>query len=66
MAVADSWFSDSKLMRQVATTRQGTFLVEGKNTYVFALPDECQIKGHDLQQHRDWPWRHSPHVPGMR
>ena len=30
MVVADSWFSDSKLMRHVATTHQGTFLVEGK------------------------------------
>src|SRR4029434_4064941 len=66
VVVADSWFSDSKLMRQVATTHQGTFLVEGKNTYVFALPDECQVKGHDLQQHHDWPWRHSPHVSSMR
>ena len=33
MVVADSWFSDSKLMRHVATTHQGTFLVEGKSTY---------------------------------
>src|SRR5262244_2691052 len=39
MVVADSWFSDSKLMRHVATTHQGTFLVEGKSTYTFALPD---------------------------
>ena len=66
MVVADSWFSDSKLMRHVATAHQGTFLVEGKTTYVFKLPDRRQIKGHDLQQHRDWPWRHSPQVPGVR
>jgi hypothetical protein len=33
MVVADSWFSDSKLMRHVATTHEGTFLVEGKSTY---------------------------------
>jgi hypothetical protein len=33
MVVADSWFSDSKLMRHVATAHQGTFLVEGKSTY---------------------------------
>jgi hypothetical protein len=32
MVVADSWFSDSKLMRHVATTHQGTFLAEGKTT----------------------------------
>jgi hypothetical protein len=30
--VADSWFSDAKLMRHVATTHQGTFLVEGKSS----------------------------------
>ena len=37
--VADSWFGDSKLMHHVATAHQGTFLVEGKSTYVFDLPD---------------------------
>src|SRR5262245_59865169 len=66
MIVADSWFSDSKLMRHVATTHQGTMLVEGKTTYVFALSDGRQVKGHDLQQHRDWPWRSSEQVPGVR
>ena len=66
MVVADSWFSDSKLMRHVATTHQGTFLVEGKSTYTFALPDGRQVKGHDLQQDRDWPWRESEQVPGVR
>jgi hypothetical protein len=64
--VADSWFSDSKLMRHVATTHQGTFLVEGKATYVFALPDGRPVKGYDLQKPGDWPWRDSPHVPGVR
>jgi len=66
MVVADSWFSDSKLMRHVATTHQGTFLVEGKNTYVFTLPDGRQVKGEDLQHQRDWPWRHSEQAPGVR
>src|SRR5262249_50925448 len=65
MVVADSWFSDSKLMRHVATTHQGTFLVEGKSTYTFALADGRQVKGSDLQ-HRDWPWRYSEQVPGVR
>jgi hypothetical protein len=55
VVVADSWFSDSKLMYHVATTHQGTFLVEGKTTYVFALPDRRQVKGHDLQKPGDWP-----------
>jgi len=66
MVVADSWFSDSKLMNHVARMHQGTFLVEGKSTYVFALSDGRQVKGEDLQQQRDWPWRDSPQVPGMR
>jgi hypothetical protein len=66
MVVADSWFSDSKLMRHVATTHQGTFLVEGKSTYTFDLPDRRQVKGHDLQQDREWPWRSSEQVPGVR
>ena len=66
IVVADSWFSDSKLMRHVATTHQGTFLVEGKSIYVFELPDGRQVKGHNLQQDRDWPWRSSEQVPGVR
>src|SRR5512134_856931 len=66
MVVADSWFSDSKLMRHVATTHQGTFLVEGKSTYVFTLADGRQVKGHDLQQHHEWPWRYSPQLSGVR
>jgi hypothetical protein len=66
MVVADSWFSDSKLMRYVATTHQGTFLVEGKSTYVFALADGRQVKGEDLQHQREWPWRDSPQIPGVR
>jgi hypothetical protein len=66
MVVADSWFSDSKLMHHVATTHRGTFLVEGKSTYTFELPDGRQVKGSDLQQHREWPWRSSAQVPGVR
>jgi hypothetical protein len=66
IAVADSWFGDSKLMRHVATMHQGTLLVEGKSTYVFELPDGRQVKGHDLQKPGDWPWRNSPQVPGVR
>jgi hypothetical protein len=66
MVVAASWLSDSKLMRHVATTHQGTLLVEGKSTYTFALPDGRQVKGHDLQRDCDWPWRSSEQVAGMR
>jgi hypothetical protein len=66
IVVADSWFGDSKLMRHVATTHEGTLLVEGKTTYVFALPDGRQVKGHNLQKLGDWLWRESPQVPGVR
>jgi hypothetical protein len=66
IVVADSWFSDSKLMHHVATTHLGTFLVEGKSTYTFELPDGRQVKGSDLQQPSEWPWRESLHVPGVR
>jgi hypothetical protein len=66
MLVADSWFGDSKLMRHVATTHGGTLLVEGKSTYVFELADGRQVKGWDLQQPSDWPWRDSPQLPGVR
>jgi hypothetical protein len=53
-------------MRHVATTHDGTLLVEGKSTYVFALADGRQVKGRDLQQATDWLWRHSPKISGMR
>jgi hypothetical protein len=66
LVVADSWFGGSKLMRHVATTHGGTLLVEGKSAYVFALADGRQVKGSDLQQPSDWPWRDSSQVPGMR
>ncbi len=66
MVVADSWFSDAKLMRHVATAYEGTLLVEGKSAYVFELPEGRQIKGSDLQTHSDWPWRHSSQAPGAR
>jgi hypothetical protein len=66
LIVADSWFSNSKLMRHVATTHEGTLLMEGKSAYVFELADGRQVKGSDLQQPSDWPWRHSPQVPGVR
>src|SRR5262245_65940778 len=66
VVVADSWFSDSKLMHHVAITHQGTLLVEGKSIYVFELPDGRQVKGQHLQQYGEWPWRSSEQVPGVR
>jgi len=66
MVVADSWFSDSKWMQQVATHHQGTLLVEGKSTYVFILPDGRRVKGHDFVHRPDWPWRDSPWEPRVR
>jgi hypothetical protein len=66
MVVADSWFGDSKLMHHLAIAHEGTLLVEGKSTYVFALPDGRQVRGSDLQQSGDWPWRYSEQLPGVR
>ena len=55
VVVADSWFSDSKLMRHVATTHQGTFLVEGKSSYVFELSDGRQVEGQDFRSNATGP-----------
>jgi len=41
-------------------------LANSISTYTFDLPDGRQVKGHDLQQHRAWPWRSSEQVPGVR
>jgi hypothetical protein len=60
LVVADSWFSDSKLMRHVRSQHQGTLLVEGKNSYVFTLLDGRRVTGRDLVTRRDWPWHDSP------
>jgi hypothetical protein len=65
MVVADSWFSDSKLMQHVHDAHQGTLLVEGKVSYCFTLADGQQIKGHDLIEGA-WPWRDHPWEPRVR
>lgn len=66
LAVADSWFSDSKLMRQVRDTHQGVLLVQGKSSYAFTLSDGRKIKGRDLLRDDTWPWRQSLDAPGCR
>jgi hypothetical protein len=66
LAAADSWFSDSKLMRHVRETHQGVLLVQGKSTYAFTLPDGRKIKGRDLLRDNTWPWRQSLDAPGCR
>src|SRR5882762_8344007 len=66
LVVADSWFSDSKLMQHVDHTHQGTLLVEGKQSYVFTLPDGRQVKGQDRIQGQGWPWRQHPWEPRGR
>lgn len=60
LVVADSWFSDAKLMTHVADTHQGTLLVQGKATSTFYLEDGRKVKGADLV-HDDhaWPFRQS-------
>jgi len=60
VVVADSWFSDSKLMHHVSSQQQGTLLVEGKNSYVFTLRDGRRVTGRDLVTRWDWPWHDSP------
>jgi len=65
MVVADSWFSDSKLMQYVGAQHQGTLLVEGKQSYTFLLADGRKVKGSDLIHGQGWPWRQSPWEPGV-
>ena len=66
MVVADSWFSDSKLMRYVAEAYQGTLLVQGKRSYTFRLEDGRKVKGSDLVKVDNWAWSYSLHAPGCR
>ena len=66
MVVADSWFSDSKLMRYVAKAHQGTLLVQGKRSYTFTLADGGKVKGADLVKTDHWSWQQSLHAPGCR
>jgi len=66
LAVADSWFSDSKLMDHVRQRHQGVLLVQGKSSYVFTLPDGRKITGRDLLRDDTWPWRQSLDAPGCR
>lgn len=66
MVGADSWFSDSKLMRHVTDVHQGTLLVQGKRSYTFTLPDGRKVKGSDLVKVDNWAWKRSLHAPGCR
>ena len=66
MVVADSWFSDSKLMQHVHDAHRGTLLVEGKVSYCFTLADGRQIKGHDLIEGKAWRWHQHPWEAGVR
>jgi hypothetical protein len=65
MVVADSWFSDSKLMQHVHEAHQGTLLVEGKQSYRFTLADGQKVKGRDLIHGRVWHWRQHPWEAGV-
>jgi hypothetical protein len=66
MLVADSWFSDSKLMRWVANTHHGTLLVQGKRSYTFTLEDGRKVKGSDLVKPEKWTWQRRLHASGCR
>src|SRR5262249_33646026 len=61
---ADSWFGDSGLIEHIATSWQGTLLVEGKTSYVFSLPDGRPVKGRELAGSGTWPGRGVGHMPG--
>ena len=63
IVVADSWFSDSKLMQHVSAQHQGTLLVEGKQSYAFILANGRKVKGCDLIHGDGWQWRQSPWEP---
>ena len=66
MVVADSWWSDAKLMPHVHKAHQGTVLVEGKQSYVFPLADGQQVKGAALIHGEGWLWRQHPWEPRVR
>jgi hypothetical protein len=66
MVSADSWFSDSKLMRHVEHVHHGTLLVQGKRSYTFTLQDGRKVKGSDLVKPDKWAWQQSLHAPGCR
>ena len=66
LAVADSWFSDSKLMTHIRDQHQGVFVVQGKSSYAFVLKDGRKIKGSDLLRDDALPWRQSLDAPGCR
>jgi hypothetical protein len=63
---ADSWFSDSKLMRHVTDAHQGTLVVQGKRSSTFTLKDGRKVKGSDLVKADHWTWQRSLHAPGCR
>ena len=65
VVVADSWFSDSKLMRHVHCQHQGTLVVEGKKSYLFTLTNGSTLKGSDLLN-TDGPWHDHPWEPRVR
>jgi hypothetical protein len=65
MVVADSWFSDSKLMQHVHEAHHGTVLVEGKQSYTFTLADGQKVKGHDFLHGTGWYWRQHPWEAGV-
>jgi Transposase DDE domain len=66
IVVADSWFSDSKLMHHVRDAHQGTLLIEGKASYCFTLTNGQQVKGHDLIEGQGWRWHQHPWDVGVR
>jgi hypothetical protein len=53
-------------MAHVAHRHHGTVLVQGKTTYPCTLANGQKVKGADLVQPANWPWRQSLQAPGCR
>jgi Transposase DDE domain len=64
--VAESWFSDAKLMQHVHDAHQGIVLVEGKQSSTFILAEGPKVKGQDLIHSEGWRWRSHPWEAGVR
>jgi len=66
MVVADSWCSDSTLMRPVANAHQGTLLGQGNRSAPFPRADGPKVNGADVVKPDNWAWQQSLHAPGCR
>jgi len=66
MIVAESWCSDAKLMRSVASAHQGTLLVQGKRSSPFTREDGRKVTGADFVKPDHGSWQQRLSAPGCR